>query len=194
VTAIHGYLSTAPWKLTQNQYTALNSTTWSFNCSLPYAISWSQSGAVVGGTASTAIMTTANDWKPDCASQNYADLYLLQAVYYHRLGNSSGALYFLNKAAADFNGVGFTDLASNSTLYPTYKVALYAYASSCLGQTSEASFGGAVSILFSMQDNKTGGFFTGYTGPAHPNSSVNTETTALAAIALEQVIKPSSSC
>jgi hypothetical protein len=192
--AISGYLATAPASLWKNQYTALNSTESSFACSMPYEIAWTQAGTVVVSPRPTAIMTTANDQGPLCASQNYADLYLLQAVLYHRLGNSSAALHFYDEASADFNGVGVKDLASNSTLYQTYKLALYVYASSCLGQTSGASFGSAEAILFSMQDNSTGGFHTGYTGPAQPGSSVNTETTALAALALELIISPKGTC
>jgi len=192
--ALHGYLVTAPSNVVQNQYTALNSTNAFFDCSESYSIAWAQGEKLAGSSASTSVMTTANDLSSKCASQNYADLYLLQAVYYHRLGNSSGASYFFNKASSDFNGVGFTDLASNSTLYQTYKVALYVYASSCLGQTSSASYASAQTVLFGLQENSTGGFYTGYTGPAHGNGSVNTETTALAALAIEQVTKPSSSC
>ena len=192
--ALGGYLVTAPPNVMQNEYTALNSTKAYFACSEPYSIAWAQGGKLAGSSASTAIMSTANDLSSKCASENYADLYLLQAVYDHRLGNSSGSSYFYNKASTDFNGVGFTDLASNSTLYQTYKVALYVYASSCLGQTSSASYASAQTVLFGLQDNSTGGFYTGYTGPAQGSGSVNTETTTLAALAIEQVIEPSSSC
>ncbi len=192
--AFHGYLATAPDNLTRSQYVALNSTAGNFGCSADFAISWTNAGAPVGGGGSASIMTTANTGVPSCASQDYADLLLLQALYYHRLGNSSGASYFYNKASSDFNGVGFADLTSNSTLYETYKLALYLYTSSCLGQTSGSGFGTGQGILFSLQDNSTGGFYTGYTGPGHSNGSVNTETTALAALALEQMINPSGSC
>ena len=192
--AVGGYLATAPQSIRANQYTALNSTSTSFDCSANYEASWSEGSTLVGSSSIARVMTTSNDLNPNCASQNYADLYLLQAVYYHRLGNSTGASYFYNKASTDFNGVGFVDLASNATLYQTYKVALYVYASSCLGQASGSSFSSAESLLFSMQDNSTGGFFTGYTGTGHPNNSVNTETTALGALAMEQLFTPSTSC
>jgi len=192
--ALEGYIATAPPSLMSNQYTALNSTSASFDCSANYGISWAQQGKLVGSNTATSIMTTSNDLSPSCASQNYADLYLLQALYYHRLGNSSGATYYFDKASKDFNGLGITDLASNSTMYQTYKLALFVYTSSCLGQQLSSSFASAQTVLFGLQDNSTGGFNTGYTVSGATNHSVNTETTALAALALEQIIKPSSSC
>jgi hypothetical protein len=192
--ALTSYMSTMPSNLGENQYQALNSSAAWFSCSENATLSWTGGHNSTGGSVGAHLYTVANDRAPSCATQNYADLLLLQALHYHRVGNSSGAMYFYDKASTDFNGVGFVDLVSSSKLYDTYKVALYVYTASCLGQTSGSSFGTAVSILYSMQDNSTGGFFTGYTGLSHSSGTVNTETTALASLALEQVIKPSATC
>lgn len=201
--ALFSYYATLPPTLSMNQYTALNSTSTSFDCSGDYTLSWLSGNQLVSGSGSATLMTTSNNLGPSCASQNYADLLFLQALYYHRLGNSSGAMAFYAKGAADYNGVGVVDLASNATLYQTFKLALYIFTSSCLGQTSGSGFGAAWATLFALQDNSTGGFYTGYTVvPSHSGATVyshgstmaNTETTALAALAIEQVLKPSTSC
>jgi hypothetical protein len=194
LTAFGGYASTLPSDLARNQYTALNSTTASFDCSANYTLSWASAQETqTGGSAS--LKTTANDHSPACASENYADLLFLQALYYHRLGNGSEASQYYNLAAADFDGKGVADIAFNGSLYQTYKLALFVYTSSCLGRAAGTGFGAALDTLLRMQDNSTGGFYTGYT-PAlsHDGTTVNTETTALAALALEQLIHPSSSC
>jgi hypothetical protein len=122
-------------------------------------------------------------------------------VYYHRLGNSTGALKFYNLGAKDFDGIGIKDAAFTNPgpgqgEYQTYKIALYIYASACLGQTkSDSNFTELEHILLSQQDNATGGFYTGYTaGLEHGPSTVNTETTALAALALELMINPVGVC
>jgi hypothetical protein len=203
-TALNGYRSTVPPSLLRNQYTALNSSSASFDCSSNHALSWT--GVNLNGSA--VLMTTANDLGPSCASGNYVDLILLQALYEHRLGNTSSATLFYNNASSHFDGYGFKDLAyisptsSSFGVYQTFKVALYVYATYCLGvQKSSPDLAAASAILREMQSNLTGGFTTGYAsntlalGPAlTPVGGVNTETTALAALALEQMISPSASC
>jgi len=192
--AFEGYLSTLPGSLARSQYTALNSTSAYFDCSTNYSIGWTSKGQLVT-SGSAVIMTTSNSGSPACASQNYADLLFLQALYYHRLGNSNESSTYFTLGAADFDGKGLADSAFNGTLYQTYKLALYVYASSCLGHASGASFAAANSTLWAMQDTSSGGFYTGYNSAlSHSGTMVNTETTALAALALEQLIKPSSSC
>jgi hypothetical protein len=201
--AVAGYASLMPTGIL-NQYEALNSTDASFACSNNYTLSWSRTG---GGspleTSTTVIETTVNDGSPHCAapSQNYADLLFLQAVYYHRVGNSTAASEFYNLGVKDFDGIGINDTAFTSPgpsqgEYQTYKVALYIYASVCLGQsTSDSNFSKLKPILLSQQDNATGGFYTGYTAAlGHGSSTVNTETTALAALALELLINPTGVC
>jgi hypothetical protein len=198
--SLAAYASTMPAKIL-NQYEALNSTDTSFSCSNNYTLSWSPAGSGSSlGTDATVIETTVNDGSPLCAapSQNYADLLFLQAVYFHRVGNSTAALEFYSLGAKDFDGNGIKDAAFTSPgpgqgEYQTYKIALYIYASVCLGQSaSDSNFATLNRTLLSMQDNATGGFYTGYNQALqHGMTTVNTETTALAALALEQLISPS---
>lgn len=200
--ALYGYVATLPSDLVQNEYTALNSTTSSFACSTNYQLSWSSNSQLVPGTGKATLMTTANNQSPNCASQNYADLLFLQALYYHRLGNSTAATNYYTQASGDYDGKGVADLAYNGTVYQTYKLALFVYTASCLGYSPAANDTTAVNTLFALQDNSTGGFYAGYTvnltslnaAQFTPTGGVNTETTALAALALEQLIHPSSTC
>jgi hypothetical protein len=200
--ALYGYAATLPPILTQNQYTALNSTTAYFDCSANYQLSWSASGQLIPGSGTASLLTTANDQSPACATQNYADLLFLQALYYHRLGNSTAASDYYELASSDYDGRGVADQAFNGTLYQTYKLALFVYTASCLGYSPATNETAAVATLFSLQDNSTGGFYTGYTvnltslnaSQLTPGGGVNTETTALAALALEQLINPSGAC
>lgn len=198
-----GYASTIQQGVLVNQYTALNSTVTSFRCSTDYTLAWSSNGTALdkGGTI---IKTTVNNGDPSCSTpdQNYADLLFLQAVYYHRLGNMTAALEFYHLGASDFDGTGikdrpFTTEGSGSfNTYQTYKLALYTYSAVCLGQqTSDSNFPKLEPLLLSQQDNATGGFYTGYysnTQRASPTG--NTETTALAALALELIANPSGTC
>jgi hypothetical protein len=194
--ALEGYAATLPSSLSVNQFTALNSTSASFGCQANYTLSWSVGGSVHPGNGSAILKTGSNDQSQGCASQNYSDIILLQAVYYHRLGNSSTALNFYHLGSADFNGKGFADVAFDGTTYRTYKLALYVYASGCLGQSSvDANFPAAEHALFMMQDNSTGGFYSGYDSSfSHAGTTVNTETTALAALAIDQLIHPAADC
>ena len=206
--ALSGYSSTLPPQLAQNQYMALNSTGGSFACSADYTVSWTTGGQPAPGSGPAVLKTTANDQSPSCAGQDYADLLFLQALHYHRVGNSTAAAAYYQAGAKDFDGSGFVDIANQgstqSTLtYQTYKVALYVYASICLGQQATATnLPKAESTLLLMQDNSTGGFATAYTGnltnltepSITPAPGVNTETTALAALALELMLTPTASC
>lgn len=206
--ALGSYASTLPPEATVNQFTALNSTGASFDCTANYTISWSSGGTVLPATGPVSIMTTSSDQSPACASQNYADLLLLQAVYYHRLGNATEAASYYQAAAKDFDGTGFVDLAnqgaaSGARVYQTYKLALYVYATYCLGEQGRATnLATAENTLLYMQDNSTGGFATSYGASltslnapgVAPTSGTNTETTALAALALELMIHPAGTC
>ncbi len=200
-----GYASTVSLGGVLSQYSALNSTSASFRCPTDYVLSWSAEGnGSTAGVGETAIKTTINDGSSSCASpaQNYADLLFLQAVYYHRLGNSTGAIAYYHLGAADFDGKGIADAAYTTPgsgsyhQYQTYKTALYLYSAVCLGQQSQdINYPKLEPALMSMQDNSTGGFFTGYGSSLVPLSpSVNTETTALAALALELVASPTGLC
>ena len=193
--AFDGYAATLPSSLAESQYTAMNSTTASFDCVSDYSLSWSSGGLAAQGNSSAVLMTAVNNRGPSCTSQNYADLLFLQALYYHRLGDSNASSTYYNLGAADFNGKGLADNGFNGTLYQTYKLALYVYTSSCLGHASGIGFSTANSTLWSLQDESTGGFYSGYNTSLSPSgTTVNTQTTALAALALEQLAKPSTSC
>ncbi|MDG6991587.1 MAG: hypothetical protein JRM99_09275 [Nitrososphaerota archaeon] len=209
--ALGGYLTTVPPAVAQNQYSALNSTAAYFACSADYTISWSGPGQGSAGNGSAVLRTTANDQSPSCASQNYADLLFLQAVHYHRAGDAALANSTYSQGAADYQGYGIVDLQNNGTAltdlagnsYQTYKLALYVYATYCLGvQRSATDLAAAQTTLLHMQDNSTGGFYTSYAPSSvsigsqrlTPTSGVNTETTALAALALELMINPTASC
>lgn len=203
--AIKGYESVLPSGAAPNQYTALNSTATSFRCSETLVLGWSYgTNASAIGRGATSVNTTASVGKPTCAdpSQNYADLLFLQAVYYHRLGNLSAAADYYRLGAADFIGSGIMDRAYNSRTsdsyhqFQTYKLALYVYASICLKQgTGSATLTQAESTMMKQQDNGTGGFAIRYvTGQNAPHRAVNTETTALASLALELMIHPLGPC
>jgi hypothetical protein len=209
--ALGGYSSTLPTTLEQNQYAALNSTKAYFDCSANYAISWSAGGQTVAGNGSAILETTANDQSLSCASENYADLLLLQAIHYHRIGNTAQATLLYQNASKDFDGTGFVDISNqigSSTgdigslvpIYQTYKLALYVYSTYCLGVQSTASnLSMATATLLHLQSNSTGGFSTSYSTKSNgvviaTTSGVNTETTALSALALELAINPSASC
>ena len=201
--AIGSYAATLPGSYVMSQYTALNSTSASFQCPQNYSLSWASSeGTAPPGQGSAYVETTANNGGNSCASQNNADVLLLQAVYYYDHADSTTALNYLHEAAGDFDGKGFADLAFTATnsstvgQYQTYKLALYVYASTCLGQSgTDSNFQKIFGLLLQQQDNSTGGFYGGY-GPTleHGLAPVNTETTALAALALEAVISPSADC
>ena len=157
-----GYVVTLPPTLAQNQYAVLNSTSAYFRCSANYMLGWSMGNQSIQVHGPVLLMTTANDQSPACASQNYADLLFLQALYYHRIGNSTAASSFYQLGVKDFDGIGFADVAysdSSSTsyhLYQTYKVALYVYTTYCLGlQSSSPDLGKATSILMLMQSDST---------------------------------------
>ncbi len=203
--AFYGYVATMPAALADNQYLALNETSGYFDCSSTHLLTWTNSG----GNRSAVLMTTTNDKDPKCGLQNYADLILLQALYQHRLGNSAAAATLYGSADSDFDGYGLKDLAytnqssSSYHVYQTYKLALYVYATYCLGeqQQSALNLAKATVLLRFLQSNSTGGFNTGYTpnslgvGPAiTATGGVNTETTALAMLALEQAKSSSTSC
>ncbi len=208
-TAVGGYAATMPSGLLLSQYTALNSTKASFSCSADYTLTWSPAGTPPPSGGSATIMSASNDQSPACASQDYADLLFLQAIYYHRLGNSSAAASYFDQAAKDYDGSGFADLAYTTPssqsyhVYQTYKLALYVYAAYCLGvQAKSSGIPSATGVLLYMQSNSTDGFASGYAPnltslsapPLSPTGSVNTETTAMAALALELMIRPTGTC
>lgn len=200
--AIGSYAATLPRSYLATQYAALNSTSASFSCPQSYRVSWSAIQGDSPGPGSAFIQSTAYNGDSSCGSQNYADTLLLEAVLYHDTGSSATATSDFQKAAGLFDGTGFADIPfTNSTstskgVYQTYKLALYVIASTCLGLSSnDTTLATVEGLLLHLQDNSTGGFFSGYMSPGnHGSTTVNTETTALAALALESMINPAASC
>jgi len=199
--AFQSYLATFPEQYDASEFTALNSTTASFSCLNQYSLTWTPQSEIAPGTTRVSIMTNANTGSQSCSSGNYADLLLLQALWYHRFGNGSEATSFYNLASADFNGKGFADEAYNGTAYQTSNLALYVYTSSCLSANS-TNYNTATRVLYSLQDNSTGGFYGEYANnltslnapQLTPIGGVTTEATALASLALEQLVNPSTGC
>jgi hypothetical protein len=201
--ALGGYAATLPQSDVVSQYTALNSTSAAFSCPLTFLLSWSAPpSGQPPGPGSATIETTANNGDSSCASQNYADILMLQAILGHVNGSTAQATIVLQKVRGLFDGTGFADIAfanSNSSsrgVYQTYKLALYVIASTCLGASStDTSLPTIEGLMLHLQENSTGGFFSGYTSPGnHGSTVVNTETTALASLALKAMLDPSAAC
>ena len=195
--ALEGYYSTLPKVYAQNQYTALNSTTASFLCSQKLTIGWTgstNSSIKLGGN--TNISTTSNSGPNACATANYSDLLFLQAIYFHHQGNDTQALTLFKLAQADFDGKGIVDQANAAGSYQTYKLALYVYTSTCLNQApTDTKLSTVETTMLKQQDNSTGGFYSGYDSSlSHGTATLNTESTAMAALALELMINPNSVC
>jgi len=194
--AFGGYLVTAPGNFRLSSYTALNSTRGSFQCSEIVSEGWtSQGSTTIQGRGSAEIASVANDAGQSCTTGNFADLLLLQAVFYHHMGNDSTALSLLQLARGEFDGHGFSDQASGGS-YQTSKLALYVYASTCLNQgSSDQTLPKVETILLHQQDNVTGGFYPTYDSNLdHIGTIVDTGTTALAALAVELMINPATTC
>jgi hypothetical protein len=198
--ALGSYMATFPQQYQASEFTALNTTAASFDCPFQYSLTWvPQSNA--SATSKDTVSTQSNTGSQSCASGNYADLLLLQALWFHRFGNSSEASSFYKLASADFNGKGFSDQAYNGTSYRTSVLALYVYTSSCLGENA-TGYNPAERLLFSLQDNSTGGFYQGYTTnltslnspQLTPIGGVNAEATALASLTLDQLVHPYAGC
>ena len=206
--ALGGYAATLPQSDVVSQYTALNSTSATFSCPLTFLLSWSAPpSGQPPGPGSATIETTANNGNSSCASQNYADTLLLQAIYCDRVRSNTSAIMclptaYLQKTAGLFDGTGFADVAFTNTnssskgVYQTYKLALYVIASTCLGVSStDTNLPTIEGLMLHLQDNSTGGFYSGYTSPGnHGSTVVNTETTALASLALKAMLDPSAAC
>ncbi len=121
--------------------------------------------------------STMSDW------QNYSDLVAYKGLSYYNQGDTQDATNEYNLMLKMWNGHGFNDSAYNHTtgIYDTYKLALaYLLAKDCGIQPDDKM----CNIIASMQDSN-GGIHTQYTfnGNLTIVGSVNTETTALVAIA-----------
>jgi hypothetical protein len=200
--AFNGYAATLPPGVSQNPYSALNSTTGHFGCTTNYTLTWSSGNMPIGTSPQDTIKTTSVVPTGDCASQDYADILFLQAINAYKNGDVATANQDYALAKADFDGKGLADLAYTSPasssfgIYQTYKVALYVYADKCMAKDAgDPNFSLLNSTLIHMQDKTTGGFYAGYDQSLdHGTTTVNTETTALVALALEEILNPSIGC
>lgn len=119
-----------------------------------------------------------SDW------QNYSDLVAYMGLSYYNQGNIQGAINEYNTMMSMWNGHGFVDNTNvNATVktYDTYKLALAIILAKDCGIPTNAEM---ISIISNMQDGN-GGIHTQYTYDTNLTvvGSVNTETTALVAIA-----------
>lgn len=163
-----------------NQYTVLVS---GGPCSFSAA---GQYDVTTIGTAQ--VRTVINNGTGTLDPSSYADIAFLDAICLS--ANPTQALQAYAIGRSMFNGAGFVDLpftdpsSSSYGQYQTYKLALFLYASTRLGQPTS---GTAFSLLLEMQA-KDGGFYTGYyEGYSHGRTTTNTETTSLALLALEGI-------
>jgi hypothetical protein len=174
---LHRYIDEIPGAL--NQYMVLTSNSSDFNAPSSYQV------ATVGGAS---IKIALNNGSGTLSLDNYADIAFLEALYYNRTGQNVEAACLFDTGANMYNGVGindsvYSDPASSSYhQYQTYKLALYLLAGKTLGQSVPPS---VEAVLLKMQDNTTGGFYTGYDSSYSPaGTTENVETTSLAILAL----------
>ena len=165
-----------------NQYQILNQSTFS----LPIKNS---SNCHFRELNDVTINCTINNGTGTLSSQDYADIAFLEAIYYQNINETANAKDAYEKGVAMWNGTGFTDTAYNSSRgYDTFKLALYIYASKVLNCSFDVR---AYNNLLACQINagvsdvaNAGGFATYYTANNATNNQTNTETTALAILAL----------
>ena len=121
---------------------------------------------------------TFNDWA------EYANLAFLGALNEFNQGHKEEAGAIYSATLAMFDGTGFRDKAFSGQ-YETYKAALALYAGAKLG-APVPNAGQLRQALLAMQA-ASGGFYTHYRDWNTPEGDKNTETTALALLALKLV-------
>jgi hypothetical protein len=170
--SIHLYIQGQPNPV--NQYEVLTAPIPAFNGSKNF---------VVYSRGTETVSTTVNNMSSKWLNlHDYADIAFLEAIYYYSVGNDSGARSAYQVGAAMYDGIGLKDSVPGN--YQTYKLALYVYASRLLGLGYYAS---AFDQLIAMQSDSgvdRGGFYTCYGSDAEAACGTNTETTALALLAL----------
>ena len=129
--------------------------------------------------------STVNNQTGTLDSTKYADIAFLEAIGHHNQREDSLALQTFHDGTRLWNGTGFKDNAFRST-FATYKIALLLYTARLLGQTIDSSVVDGLLALQSHSGVDSGGFLTEYDGRFAPASGSNTETTALAILALSQ--------
>ncbi|MGH2638286.1 MAG: hypothetical protein ACRDF4_03230, partial [Rhabdochlamydiaceae bacterium] len=111
---------------------------------------------------------------------------LLESLYYAENGNSALENWGYQLAANLWDGNGFNDApykADPSQGYQTSKTALYLIVQVSEKRPVDANL---VNALLEMQNSTNGGFYTGYNSVYnHLSTETNTETTALAILALQ---------
>jgi hypothetical protein len=195
---VGGYTASIPPSDFVNMYMVLNSSTVSppFGCPESFTYTWADGAEspIPYSQYQAHLNVTLNDGSacPLSPSQ-YADAAFLEAIYYVKAGEMTQATSAFATGSNFYDGTGLNDSAyynpqsSSAGVYQTYKLALFLYAANCMSQQSQVS--ALTAQLESLQDNSTGGFYTGYTSLASPVmsgvSQTNSETTALAALAIE---------
>ena len=124
--------------------------------------------------------------------QEYADRLLPAAINASNRGDRKENRSLFEKAQGMFDGLGFKDRAFREPgYYDTYKLALYLIAAGGVGMNTPQKQE-IVNLLLSLQEkdtasNRYGGVYTEYDGSGKPlpHSDTNTETTALALLALK---------
>jgi hypothetical protein len=177
------------WTITEsvivNQYQILNRS----NFVLPIK---NTTVCKIGESNDATIMCTINNGTGTLSSKDYADIAFLEAIAYQNSNQTDKANLAYQDGVAMWNGIGFNDTAYRSYTdgrgYDTYKLALYIYASRTLNQTFDVR---AYNNLLACQlsagvsgEKNSGGFATYYTANGVSNNQTNTETTALAILAL----------
>jgi hypothetical protein len=117
-----------------------------------------------------------DDWR------TYANLAFLEALSEQNRGYSEKAKTDFDLAMKQFDGTGFKD-AAYAGRYETYKVALALYAGSKIRASLQSTGPKLLSVLLAQQSDD-GGFVTHYVDRHTPTGDTNTETTALALLAL----------
>ena len=200
------FQATIPSSYLESQYMTLNSTQGWFDCPQAYTMSWSASApstspaGVSDGDTLSAVLNTGST---GCAtSMGSAEVDFIQAVYYHKLGDTATAMGFYSAGARFFDGTGLADSSftnSSSATYHEYQtdsLSMYIFSSVCLSQTTaDANFQALGPALMKLQDNSTGGFYPAY-GPGFSTSGTQPDTlaTSLAALALEQLSAAPGTC
>jgi hypothetical protein len=132
------------------------------------------------------VQTEVDDAGQSQGWQNYSDLVALKGLSYYNQGDTQNAAAQYSQLMAMWDGRGFRDNAYNDTekLYDTYKIALALLLAKDLKIASTTETQQMINIISVMQDI-SGGIHTRYSYSAKPEvvGSVNTETTAITAIA-----------
>ena len=157
----------------QNQYQALVSGPCEVHPTTNYNVS-----SIFGDQ----IKTTLDNGTGYLSPSKYADVAFLESVCFDRQGNATRAMEEYNVGKAMFDGIGLRDAPFSATgQYQTYKLALYIYSSTVLGQPVDER---ALLTLLTLQA-QSGGFYTGYSPDYSTGATLtNTETTSLVALAL----------